>query len=143
MAKLKQAWFMPLFATLLQERRAGVLLLGAGALQLGLNLSGLHGWVCPIKATLGIPCPGCGLTAATGELLRGEWRQALSTHAFAPVFLLAGALLLATTLLPDAQRRRMISIISSFEKRTGITALVLISLLVYWGLRLFGLVQAG
>jgi len=141
--KLRQAWFTPLFSTLLQERRVALVLLGAGALQLGLSLLGLPGWACPIKTVLGIPCPGCGLTRAIGELLSGDWRHALSTHAFAPIFLLAGAILLVVTLLPKAQRTAAISAISAFEKRTGISTLVLISLLVYWCIRLSGLVQVG
>jgi len=138
--KLRQAWFTPLFATLLEDRRVVLLLLGIGALQLGLSLFGLPGWICPIKAALGIPCPGCGLTTAILELLRGDWRQALTTHAFAPIFLLAGAILLVVTLLPETQRRTTISAIYCFEKRTGISALVLISLMGFWCARLFGFV---
>jgi hypothetical protein len=141
--KLRQAWFTPFFSTLLQDRLVARVLLGAGALQLGLSLLGLPGWACPIKTVLGIPCPGCGLTRAMGELLSGDWRHALSTHAFAPIFLLAGAILLAVTLLPNTPRTATISFISAFEKRTGISALVLISLLVYWCVRLSGLVQVG
>jgi hypothetical protein len=141
--KIKQSWFSPLFATLLQDRRIGLLLLGAGGLQLGLNLIGLPGWICPIKAVLGIPCPGCGLSTAITELLRGDWQQSLSTHIFAPIFLLASAILLAVTLLPEKGRQTTVSAMAAFEKRTGISALVLISLLVYWCVRLSGLLKAG
>ena len=140
---IKQSWYTPLFATLLQDRRVDLLLLGAGGLQLGLNLIGLPGWICPIKAALGIPCPGCGLSTAITELLQGNWRQALATHAFAPVFLLAGVMLLIVAFLPETARQTTLSAMAAFEKRTGITALVLISLLAYWFLRLSGLFQAG
>ena len=142
-AKLERAWFTPIFAPLLQDRRVDLALLGAGALQLSLSVFGITGWACPIKTFLGIPCPGCGLTSAIGDLFRGEWRHALSTHAFAPLFLLVGTILLLVTVLPKRQRTATISAISAFEMRTGISALVLISLVVYWFVRLSGLIQAG
>jgi hypothetical protein len=41
---------------------------------------------CPSAGFLGIPCPGCGLTRATLELLSGDIRAALSFH---PLVLLA------------------------------------------------------
>jgi len=42
---------------------------------------------CPFKAVFGIPCPGCGLTAAVDELVHGHVLASLRTHAFAPIFL--------------------------------------------------------
>ncbi len=35
---------------------------------------------CPSAGFLGIPCPGCGLTRATLELLSGDVRAALAFH---------------------------------------------------------------
>ncbi len=134
-----RTWFSPVFATLLKQRRDGAILLGAGALLLGLDLLGLPGWVCPFKAVFGIPCPGCGLTTAIGELLRGDWRGSLSTHAFAPIFLLGLLVMVVVTLLPESHRLRWVSAISRIERRTGITAWALAGLFLYWGLRLVGL----
>ncbi|MGN1151772.1 MAG: DUF2752 domain-containing protein [Lachnospiraceae bacterium] len=31
---------------------------------------------CPVVIITGFPCPGCGLTRATGYLLTGRWQQA-------------------------------------------------------------------
>jgi len=135
---LKRMWFTPVFAVVLAQRRDAAILLGVGALHMGLNLLGLPGWQCPIKATLGFPCPGCGLTLALIALLRGQWRVALATHAFAPVFLIAILVMIGMSLLPEVQRQRALSWLSGIEQRTGITAWILVSLLVYWGLRLFG-----
>lgn len=52
---------------------ASVLGLVGGAMSLGFPL-------CPMAASLGVPCPGCGLTRATLALLRGDIRAALHFH---------------------------------------------------------------
>lgn len=127
----------PIFSSILASRPEAIILSAAGGLQLGLNLLGLPGWACPIKATLGIPCPGCGLTAAIGELLRGQVRTSLETHAFAPIFLAAFLLIMAAAILPPEGSNRLAASVAWFEQHTGITAWVLLSLVVYWGLRLF------
>jgi len=36
--------------------------------------------LCPIAGSLGVPCPGCGLTRATLALLHGDWQSALRFH---------------------------------------------------------------
>jgi hypothetical protein len=135
-AQIKAAMFSPLLGALLQKRREGLALVGAGALHLGLSLAGAPGWQCPIRAVTGVPCPGCGLTAATSALLLGDWRAALSIHAFAPLFLLSFIALATVSLLPEIPRQQMVARIALIETRTGVTAWVLLSLLIYWGLRL-------
>lgn len=42
---------------------------------------------CPIRALTGQWCPGCGLTRATHQLLRGNVLQALSFNVFVPAIL--------------------------------------------------------
>ncbi|MEW5871544.1 MAG: DUF2752 domain-containing protein [Chloroflexota bacterium] len=140
LAAFERLVFTPVFATLLSQRRDGLILVGVGAIQVGLHLAGLPGWQCPIKAITGLPCPGCGLTEAVGDLLHGDWRGAMAAHAFAPLFLLAFILLLIVSVLPEAARQRTVAIIATCEQRTGLMAWVLFSLMVYWGFRLFGLV---
>jgi len=103
-------------------------------------LAGLPSWKCPILAVTGIPCPGCGLTTAIVDLLRGDWRASISTHAFAPIFLLAFFILLVVSLLPEVIRQPAIASITALEQRTGFTAWVLLLLMVYWGLRLSRLI---
>jgi hypothetical protein len=136
----KEAFFTPLLASLVNRRRDGLIMVGAGIAQTGLFLAHLPGWPCPFKAVFGIPCPGCGLTTAIGELLRGDWRAAYTTHAFAPVFVLAFMVILAAVILPEVQRRQFVDFIARVERRSGISALVLSALFIYWGLRLFRLV---
>ncbi|HIZ16758.1 MAG TPA: DUF2752 domain-containing protein, partial [Firmicutes bacterium] len=38
------------------------------------------GTTCLIKSTIGVPCPGCGMTRATLELLSGNISAALHYH---------------------------------------------------------------
>ena len=131
--------FVPVLASLLQDRWVTFLLVGIAALQVGLTASGLHGWRCPVKTTLGVPCPGCGLSTAMVSLLQGEWRAALSTHAFAPVFLLGFILMAVIAVLPRRLNRGAVRRIAALERRTGIVTFVLLGLVVYWGVRLLGL----
>jgi hypothetical protein len=138
--ELKQVFFTPLLASLVNRRRDGLILVGVGVLQTGLFLAHLPGWPCPFKALTGLPCPGCGLTTAIAELLGGDWRGAIATHAFAPVFVVAFLVMLAAVVLPEPQRRRFVDLVSRIERRSGISALLLCALLIYWGLRLFRLV---
>jgi hypothetical protein len=95
----KEAFFTPLLASLVNRRRDGLILVGVGMAQTGLYLVHLPGWPCPFKAVFGIPCPGCGLTTAIAELLRGDWRGSLSIHAFAPIFVVAFVIMLAAVVV--------------------------------------------
>jgi len=128
--------FRPILAPLLSERKVALLLAGIGTLQVGLVATGLPGWPCPIKAALGVPCPGCGLSAAVVLLLRGRWSYALRVHAFAPVFLLGIMLMMMVSLLPADLHRRAVARIAALERRTGIVAFLLLGLVAYWVLRL-------
>ena len=51
------------------------LLLGAFALAVHSDFP-----LCPLASSLGIPCPGCGLTRATLALFHGDLRGALRLH---------------------------------------------------------------
>jgi hypothetical protein len=135
-ATFRRVWYTPAFSSLLENRREGLVIAGAGALHLGLSLAGLPAWNCPILAATGVPCPGCGLTRATLALVRGDFYQSFQIHAFAPIFLFALIVMLVTLVLPETQRRKVVATISSFEARNGITAWVLFSLMLYWAFRL-------
>ena len=138
--KIRQTWFSPVFSSLLEHRLEGIILVGVGAFQVGMHLLGLPGWACPFKAVFGIPCPGCGLTAAVDELLHGHVGESMRTHAFAPIFLAAFLVLLVSILLPEKQHGKLVSGVAYLETRSGITAWVLSLLMLYWCSRLFGLV---
>jgi hypothetical protein len=135
--QLNMFWHTPLVSSVLQRRVETLVLAGVGVVQVGLVTAHLPGWPCPIKAVLGIPCPGCGLSTACAEVLRGDWQQGVQTHAFAPLFLLAVMVFIFVSLLPQPKRQHVIGWIERFEKRTGVAAWLLSALFVYWGLRLF------
>lgn len=136
----RMSWlFTPVLASLMQNRWSALALVGIAALQVVLVGLGLDGWHCPIKAVLGVPCPGCGLSVAIVALLQGEWHAALSSHAFAPVFLFGFVLMAVVSLLPGRVHRMVVRWIAALECRTGVVTLVLLALVVYWGFRLFGL----
>lgn len=129
----------PVLASVMEKRQESLILGAAAALQFGLVTAGLPGWPCPFKAAFGIPCPGCGLSTAVGLLFHGDWQGAISVHAFAPIFLLGLVAVLVVSLLPNALRTVAIQKIAAIEKRTGMTVIVLASLMLYWGFRLLKL----
>ncbi|HXV42256.1 MAG TPA: DUF2752 domain-containing protein [Anaerolineae bacterium] len=106
------------------------------AVQAGLVSFGLPGWPCPFLHVVGLPCPGCGLSRAMVALLQGNWRTSLDLHAFAPIFALALVLVIGATILPQKQRIWLVSQLEIVERRTGITAILLIGLVFYWLVRL-------
>ncbi|MDR0531722.1 MAG: DUF2752 domain-containing protein [Oscillospiraceae bacterium] len=64
------------------------------AIPLGLYLAlawGYTGGICVLYASVGLPCPGCGLSRAWGCAWRGQWLEALAMHPlfWYPVLMLA------------------------------------------------------
>ena len=134
-AKLQRNAFFPL-ATLLRDRRFGLVLIGALCLHVILSSLNLPAWECPFFRLTGVPCPGCGLTRACTALLRGEVQTAFKFHAFAPVFILLIAMLLASTMLPRTWTESFINKTEILERRTGLTIIILSGLILYWLARL-------
>lgn len=123
------------------DRRAGSVVFLAGVIHLGINLVGLPGWVCPIRAATGLPCPGCGLTTSVIQFLHGDFVESLETHAFGPIFLLILLIMAAALIAPSNLRQQLVVFIDRLETRFGLTAWLLLILFVYWGIRLVGLVS--
>jgi hypothetical protein len=69
-------------------------------------------------------------------LLHGDWRTSLNLHVFAPIFVVALALVIWATILPHKQRNWFVGWLEIVERRTGITAILLIGLVLYWLVRL-------
>ena len=132
-------WYAPVLSGLITNRKEGLILAGAAGVHLGLYMTGLPAWACPIRAATGVPCPGCGLTTATAQLLHGDFSASFQTHAFASVFLFGIGVLMVASILPGRYHKRVVETISGFEMRTGILSWVLSGLMFYWGARLTGL----
>ncbi len=142
MAWSKSALFNPILASILNNRVACALITGATTLQLGLVSVDLPAWQSPSHAVFGLPDPGCGLSRAIVALLRGEWRTSLTFHAFAPLFVVALSLVAMTAILPRGPRDKLVALVEYLERRTGLTAILLIGLVVYWLARLLFMREA-
>lgn len=123
-------------ASLLRDRRFALVLTGVAAAQLLATFTGLGGWPCPLKSFAGVPCPGCGLTRGVVALLRGEWRESLAAHAFAPLLVLALAAVVASALLPGRQREALHRFVERAERRTRASVVLAAALLLYWSVRM-------
>lgn len=135
-SSFKEHLSIPVLTQVTQNRTTGLFIVGAAGIQTGLTALGWPGWACPFWHVLGIPCPGCGLSRATVLLLEGDWRASLNLHAFAPIFLVAFLFIAGNLVLPEKQRGWLMGRLELVERRTGITALLLVGLVVYWLVRL-------
>ena len=136
MTAVRNRLFTPVLAPVIQNRWIIVLLGAATFFQVAVTAMELTVWQCPLKSTLGIACPGCGLTRAIVLLVQGRWQAAVDLHAFAPVGIIIGILLITGTLLPATSRRRAADRLAAFEKRSGIVFWLILGVLLYWICRL-------
>jgi hypothetical protein len=134
-AMLPQTVFPPL-SPVLRDRKFTFALVGATSLHIALVSLNLPSWECPVFRLTGIPCPGCGLSRATLLLLKGDLSGSLRFHAFAPVFLFAIFALILSVLLPKSILQPAIARAELIERKTGLTVLILGSLILYWLARL-------
>jgi hypothetical protein len=103
-----------------------VALAAAVAFFVGLDLA-----ICPMAGFWGIPCPSCGLTRASLELMNGNWRSAFATHpGVVPVLIYLSVAALG------ARWWNRSAAFSRFGSGVGIVLLVCLTLL--WGARFFG-----
>lgn len=131
--------FTPVLTPLIQNRRIILILAGVAALQVWLTAMRIPGWQCPIKTSLGVQCPGCGLSTAMVLLIQGQWRAAVCVHAFAPFFFVGFALMMIIGILPERPHLESVRLIAMLERSTAFTPILLISIIVYWLLRFPGL----
>ena len=135
--RLSERFFTPLLAPIIQDRLLAGILAVFGVAQLLLVYNGLTGWQCPIYQNLGITCPGCGMTTAMAMLLQGHWQLAFQTHAFAPVILMVLTLVMVAIVLPASILGKLSRRVERLEQKTGIAAILLLSMVIYWLLRIF------
>jgi hypothetical protein len=64
----------------------------------------------------------------------------MQSHAFAPVLILALVSIFAALVLPEKYRQTLILTIRNFETHKGLTSLLLSALMLYWCIRLMGIV---
>lgn len=122
----------PILSPFLKNRPICLAITAVTILQLSLVFAGLPAWQSPIHALFGLPDLGCGLSRAIIALLRGDWQTSLTFHAFAPLFVIALTLIVLAAILPSVIRDKVAMWIETLERRTGLTAFLLIGLVVYW-----------
>jgi hypothetical protein len=69
-------------------------------------------------------------------IIQGNWSTSLSLHAFAPILLVALFLVICSTLLPQPYRRGLIAGVEVIERRTNVTGILAVGLILYWLARL-------
>jgi len=121
---------------ILRDRKFTFALAGATGLHVALVSLNLPSWDCPIFRVTGVPCPGCGLSRATMLLLKGDLAGSIRFHAFAPIFLFAIVALILSLILPKSIIQPAIARAELIERKTGLTILILGSLILYWLARL-------
>ncbi len=127
---------MLLLSPLVKHRRSCLAISGSVGLHLALVTSNLPSWQCPIRSSLGIPCPGCGLSRAMVAIAHGDWQRAMTIHAFAPIAVIILTILLVAAFLPKSARIQLGNRLEKIERQSGITALLLSISLIYWLVRL-------
>jgi len=127
---------MLLLSSLVKHRQSCLAISGAVGLHLTLVTFNLPSWQCPIRATLGIPCPGCGLSRAIAAILHGDWQTALTIHAFAPIAIIVFSIVLVAAFLPKSARTQLENRLERLERQSKVTTLLLSISLLYWLARL-------
>jgi len=75
-------------------------------------------------------------------LLQGDLRGSLHFHAFAPIFLFLSVALVGVLLVPKTISRPIVQKAELFERKTGLTVIILSGLILYWLARLLFLNSA-
>ena len=125
----------PVLAPLLAQRGLSIGFAALGSIQILAGLVHFHTFTCPMLNATGVPCPGCGASRACAALLRGNWDDVARYHLLAPLFLAAVVLFSVSAVLSDGQRRRFSAFVANIERWTGLSAMLLAAVIVYWGIR--------
>ena len=140
MTRIRDGLFAPVLGPLMQHRWIIVLLAAVTVVQVALIARGITAWQCPVRSTLGLDCPGCGLTRAMVLLIQGHWQASFELHAFASIFLGVGIFLAIGSILPARLQQRVAYRTANFERYTGIVPLIGLSFILYWILRILNLI---
>ncbi len=132
------AFRSPILAPVLKERVVGIVLLALALLQIVLMRSGGSAMQCSFHASTGFSCPGCGVSRGLVLFAQGDWVGAIEQNWMLPIYVSALILVGLSVVLVGGARVRLIEGVAAFERRTGITLLVVLAMAVYGGARLIG-----
>lgn len=139
LTRIKDGLFAPVLGPLMQNRWIIVLLAAVALALVASTAMGITVWQCPLRSTLGVVCPGCGLTRAMVLLIQGHWHASFHTHAFAPIFLIGVTVLTITSITPKKFQQKAARWTTEVEKRTGVVAVLMMAMLTYWIFRILHL----
>ena len=139
--RIRSDFFSPLLGPVMLNPRVIILLAAVTVVQVAITAAGIIAWQCPVKSTLGIACPACGLTRSIVLFAQGHWKSAIDMHAFGPIFSGIGIFLVAGGILPVGIRQKIAHEIAVFERSTGMVGLLMLSFLAYWLLRITNVIQ--
>ncbi|HUG08314.1 MAG TPA: DUF2752 domain-containing protein [Acidimicrobiia bacterium] len=88
--------------------------------------------VCPFALATGMACPGCGMTRAAGQLLRGDFAAAIAYHPLVPAVALLATVGWAWFVL---RRTGQVQPMSN-RMLNGVLMVLLIALIAVWVTRL-------
>jgi len=95
----------------------------------GLDLS-----ICWMKATTGLPCPGCGMMRSLSCTARGMFAEAWHYHPFGPIWLAVATMGAASHLMPNRDRRRADLSVGRHSTFAGAAYAVLVGTFLLYGL---------
>jgi hypothetical protein len=72
-------------------------------------------------------------------LIQGHWQASFHTHAFAPIFLIGVMVLTIISITPKKFQQKATHWTTEFEKRTGVVAVLMVTMLTYWFFRMIHL----
>jgi hypothetical protein len=87
---------------------------------------------CPIRALLGVPCPGCGMTRAFLLCIQGDVATSLGVHPLAPVVLSQALVLSAIWLWAGIGSVHLVRLKSVVKRLASVNCLLL---LIIWAYR--------
>jgi hypothetical protein len=70
-------------------------------------------------------------------LAKGQWAAAVQTHVFAPIFFGVLAVMVAAIVLPRPFQKKLSTAVAVLERKTGITAIITLGMILYWLLKNF------
>jgi hypothetical protein len=135
----EQRWWLTAFLAGRQPRLCLLVLLVVALMP---PEKGLGFDLCFFHRSTGGPCPGCGMTRAGSNLLRGNVRRSIDYHPFGLILhpILLG--LCAFSLLPGAARRAFALRLLPWQRVIGIAHLVFWSVFVAFGIARWTAVMA-
>ena len=118
------------------NRATGAIALVGVIAAIALPPTGLGITTCTMLATVGVPCPGCGLTRSVTSIYHGYLLAAWQLNPFGFAFALAFASLAPVTFLPSSQMEKLKARLRPHSRAIAVILIVLVS-----GLMIHGIVR--